>query len=879
MKNWIFQITLLIINATILNSQPYDNIYIPTANYKVDMLQTPFVFQKVHDQRIAFGTLYGRYTVISENNNLLFACNGENVLNRNFEIMKNGDELKGFYSEQHCSMAIRQIQDINKYYLFAGRGHRNGSLDNGKLYYSEIDLSAENGQGAVIEDSKNTLLAENLLSTRTYIPTCDGYWFITKENSSRFKVYKIDKNGLDTSAIISDVGEDVHYGKVGLLYDKPPTIDVSYDGKLIALSYNEKRNFVEIFRFDTSTGKLSKHLQLPLDHATERACDLVFSRNEQVLYYHTYYEDSFKLFKVAFSEDLSSYSQKIIFTYKNSKPYLVDEFSLIHTDYNDDLIFSPYSGIMRLSKDGSRLDTVSSFEISNTSLLLSNQFCPPHKVVYYPELIHKTSGDTIVKCPSEVVKLYPIDKLENVTWNETLRKDTIEAIHEGMYVMTGSDNICTYYDTIYVKNEAINTDDDLSYNLCGEDDLRIELPPIYTDVIWQTTNDSVLIVSESGTYFFESTVGSCLVKDSIQVTKNPAINAINDTMICDRYPIIISLDDRLQMVQWSDGDLSRNRLLAPGSHDYMAEIGSCIFADTFQIIGIESPEVIGNLEKCMGESIEMSLPLAYENVVWSDGYKAMENHKREFFNEGIYAFTALFQICAIKDTIEVTNKILPSNTLADTTICQDANLEIRLAEEYENVEWSDAYLGNDRTISTQGIYSFEAIVLGCKVEEQFEVTQYERTKSPFSEDSIKLCKGETLPDIENLLWNTTPPIIIESGWYGYEYIDTFLCVNSGEAYVTAEACNQCTPTFANVLSLSQNTKLPIFNACSLRLGTFTLYDRWGNQHCQVKITSSDELELCDNVDGLTEGVYVYQLIGENIDGTTIRFLGDITILK
>lgn len=146
------------------------------------------------------GSLYAadNTSAISDTNgNMLFYCNGENIWNKNHQIMVNGSGLMGSNDAGQSSLIIQQPSS-NLYYVFTVDyvGGPNG------LQYSIVDMNLQGGFGEVVQ--KNIQLYSPTTEKLAGIYNCAGnyYWLITHAwNSADFVVYKIDENGLNATPV------------------------------------------------------------------------------------------------------------------------------------------------------------------------------------------------------------------------------------------------------------------------------------------------------------------------------------------------------------------------------------------------------------------------------------------------------------------------------------------------------------------------------------------------------------------------------------------------------------------------------------------------------------------------------------------------------
>lgn len=196
-------------------------------------------------------TFEGCATISDKNGDLLFYTDGSSVWNKNHDYMLNSNGLLGDTSSTNSAIVVPKIGQPNIYYIFTV-----GTLTNG-LNYSEVDMSLDNGLGAV-NSVKNILLQPNITEKLTAVKkkNSNGYWIVChKTYSNEFVTFDVSSSGVNTIPIISSLGL-VHSNWQG-------AIKISPDGTKL-LSAMEIGG-VELFDFDATTGVVSNPIVLDLN--------------------------------------------------------------------------------------------------------------------------------------------------------------------------------------------------------------------------------------------------------------------------------------------------------------------------------------------------------------------------------------------------------------------------------------------------------------------------------------------------------------------------------------------------------------------------------------------------------------------------------------
>lgn len=200
----------------------------------------------------------GTATICDANGQILFYSNGETVYNKNHQVMQNGTGLMGHNSTFQGVVIVPVPNNDSLYYIFTADAFERNYVNGYR--YSIVNIRRNGGLGDVI--SKNNLLSAPSTERLTAARHANGVdvWVITNDlNSNVFKSYLVNCTGLQTTPVISTVGEVLNVHS-----DMPfGAMKVSPDGKQLCQTHfpqldgNIPENFFQLFNFDNSTGVLS----------------------------------------------------------------------------------------------------------------------------------------------------------------------------------------------------------------------------------------------------------------------------------------------------------------------------------------------------------------------------------------------------------------------------------------------------------------------------------------------------------------------------------------------------------------------------------------------------------------------------------------------
>ncbi len=192
----------------------------------------------------------GSASFCNGNGQLLFYTDGTSVWDRNNVLMPNGTDLPGLgvnitNSTTQGALIAPMPGDTLKYYIFSLGAYESGTYT-GRLYYSVVDMSLNNGLGDVSQ--KGILLDTGLTEHQMAVSGKDcNIWLLVVSRSNVFKAYDIGLNGIAPPVISPRVaGGGTWNGILG-------SIDISPDGNKLAIAQG---NLV-LYDFDADLGTMT----------------------------------------------------------------------------------------------------------------------------------------------------------------------------------------------------------------------------------------------------------------------------------------------------------------------------------------------------------------------------------------------------------------------------------------------------------------------------------------------------------------------------------------------------------------------------------------------------------------------------------------------
>ncbi len=267
--------------------------------YRIDFNKKLFHIE--NNVNLAFGILGNNASISDAEGNLLFYTNGCAVMNKDYQIMPNGDSINGgeWFDKlwKHCSQGYPGTQDVlilpdpgneNGYYLL----HKPNILNTGpggtylNLNYSYINMSLDNGKGDVTIKNKtfdtNSLLSQYLSAIKH--ENKRDWWLIQPViNDSSYLTFIIHENGINEK-----LRQNTHQYFDRSRSSASGTARFSPDGTKYAI-YNYYDQ-LHVYDFDRSTGIISNHKKIEIyppneiDRSKIKIGSVEWSQNSRFIY-------------------------------------------------------------------------------------------------------------------------------------------------------------------------------------------------------------------------------------------------------------------------------------------------------------------------------------------------------------------------------------------------------------------------------------------------------------------------------------------------------------------------------------------------------------------------------------------------------------------
>lgn len=205
---------------------------------------------------------------------ILFYAEGDSVYDRTHSLMMNGDQVGGYWSSSQAALVVPITGDTNRFYLFSNDGFPTGNGSG--LHYSKIDLTLNNGYGAVTTKANLLLDSTGEQMTGTYHANGTDFWVIaTSRFPGELHAFQVSPSEISMPVTSQPIIADTHVGSANF----------SPSGSLLSILTQPDFGsawLTMIVEFDNTTGVFSNPILF--DDSTSIPMATCFSPNGDLLY-------------------------------------------------------------------------------------------------------------------------------------------------------------------------------------------------------------------------------------------------------------------------------------------------------------------------------------------------------------------------------------------------------------------------------------------------------------------------------------------------------------------------------------------------------------------------------------------------------------------
>ncbi|MEM6263328.1 MAG: gliding motility-associated C-terminal domain-containing protein [Bacteroidota bacterium] len=854
-------------------------------------------------------------TISDDNGNLLFYSNGEKIWDRNHDIMPNGDGILGHHSTMQGALAFPDPADPEVYYLFTLDAGEN-QYQNG-LRYTKIDMRLNGGLGDVIPTQKNIFIQRTMLENMhgAYHANGKDVWVVVSNDVS-FS----GRSGAElVSILVTDQGVQPNPGSVRVISSRGARLTgrlkFSPDGQWLSASGL-------LYAFDRQTGVPT--LFVDVINQVTRVIDTEFSPDNSKLYYTG--SSTASPTQELQQYDLSSgnpvviaSSRSVITISSPAEPYRASRIEL----GKDGKLYNVYPNSQGLHVINNPNLPGLACNFQRFGALFPSSYSS--KSINLPAYIRGTravkelnlEADNLNPCPGEPVKVWAVD---------------LKGTYELTYELLGQGAFNQSGDTVWVTGETAGSIGIVSelQNACGieQDTLWLEVKPgplvdigpdqvlceqeiqltagFFPNVTYNWSSGEIgqsAIVNQPGTYWVTAldTVSGCKQTDTVQILPPPSPIQPDlgpDQSICPGGILNLSVQRPPGgSVQWWDGSTESSATIF-GRGTYwvtVTDVCGSPLSDTIEIdlLPMIPREVPTSAAFCPEEAVTVDMTsTGFSAYQWEDG---MLEGIRTFDQIGTYYLQAQdARGCWANDTLDIFEHLplVPPALPTERFICQGGTVFLNIETTgWEEYIWSDGEIGAVRSFSELGDYTLTAIdTNGCSATQSIQFEEQE-TRPLRLEARVEICQGDTLlisaetGNFINYQWSDgylgAERPIWEVGTYSVQAEELNSgCISTGstEAVITTCPISVYLPNAFSPNNDGHNDWFLISPRTDIVSYHLLIFNRWGEK----LFDSQNPFPGWDGTykgASCPEGVYVYRLEYQGIDGVFRQKNGTITLIR
>lgn len=218
-------------------------------------------------------------TMCDKDGNLLFYTNGATVWDATHNVMQGGELLATHPSSTQAAMIVPMPNRPSMYYIFTTSTpeNRGGPLLYFGVRYSVVDMTANGGRGAVVQNDIKILETGSEKLTATPHGNGRDYWVLTRQwGTDLVHAFLVSCDGI-TGPVTSATGGAPYRMNADTSYSFRSTVGylkVSPDGRKVASANtfiwvpgaDFTASNIELFDFDNMTGRISNRITLDNPH-------------------------------------------------------------------------------------------------------------------------------------------------------------------------------------------------------------------------------------------------------------------------------------------------------------------------------------------------------------------------------------------------------------------------------------------------------------------------------------------------------------------------------------------------------------------------------------------------------------------------------------
>jgi gliding motility-associated-like protein len=361
-------------------------------------------------------------------------------------------------------------------------------------------------------------------------------------------------------------------------------------------------------------------------------------------------------------------------------------------------------------------------------------------------------GDSTFMCEGDTLTLNAGAGYLGYYWQDGSTDSTYQVTQGGLYFVTvfGAGG-CSVTDSVFIEETILEVDIGEDQTICIGDTVILDPGSGYINYQWQDGSIAQqYVVTQTGTYWVEVSVGACSAIDSVYVfVDDPSIGISlgSDTMLCMYDEITLGPEFGIyDGYLWSTGDTTSTITVSqPGT--YSLEVTSdCGTASDQITIGqwpYPDPDLGEDMNLCYGETTTLEPTFGFSSYVWQD------NSTLPFYTvseAGIY-YVDVTDIHGCEGTDTVFIEIADIVDLGEDSLilCEGETLTLDAGGGFDFYTWSTGEFGVQTIdVSNGGWYKVDVnYFFGCASADSVLVDAFPIPVAEITGDDI-ICEGDSV---------------------------------------------------------------------------------------------------------------------------------------
>lgn len=473
--------------------------------------------------------------------NLLFYSSGNKVWDRNGDLMPNGNIVGNWDgSATQGVLILKSLSNPDEFYVLTLDPFEIGQLQTPRLRYSIVNMTLNNGLGAVRLDAKDIVLSDEMEERMVAVESTDcGYWIVGhKRFSNKYVSIKLTASGFMPpvySTGTTAIAPHYYAGDIG-------DIRISPDRTRVAILF--KRNRIEMGTFNNNTGMISNTLIVDSFDFNNLGYSLCFSPDNTKLYATLHPDSNLDQYNVALYPDADA--MRASRTNVMGNVYVPGTFFMGMRLGPDNKIYLIKHSSAYMSCINAPDNAGTACDLDTQSVLIPPAGMPFAGSLYYGlglgnntvNITHKNTlpgrnADTLV-CFSDSARLSVQDNLLSYVWNDGTSGASRYVYQDGLYYCMSTVDCSVRMDTFRVRFVKGHLDLGPDTAICPGDSILLQVSG--SGFQWQDGNtDSVYTIRKGGVYSVRINQDGCFYTDEVQVTAyQPRVDILeNNVLMCD----------------------------------------------------------------------------------------------------------------------------------------------------------------------------------------------------------------------------------------------------------------------------------------------------------------------------------------------------------